>query len=399
MQRLFIPITLILLTLAVALYLPRGFSFNPPAPPVAPQPGVPETQGKRIEVVFALDTTGSMGGLIQAAKDKIWSIASTMAAADPAPEIAIGLVAYRDRGDDYVTRVFDLTTDLDAIYAQLIAFQADGGGDGPESVNKALDDALHAISWTERADTYRTLFLVGDAPAHMDYQGERRYPELARIAAARGIVINTIRCGAQADTGAQWQQIAQATQGHFFTVTQNGGAVAIATPFDARMAELSAQLDETRLGYGSKADKAAAQARREATAALQAKAPVAALARRGAFNTSAAGKANLFGSKDLIEDIERGAITLSAVPVEALPDALAELEPEARPAAIRARKARRDALRDQLKALSEERDAFLTKEAEAAPALAESLDYQIFEAVKEQGSERGLSYSERAPKL
>jgi hypothetical protein len=83
-----------------------------------------------------------MGGLIQAAKEKIWSIASTMAAAQPAPQIRMGLVAYRDRGDDYVTRVVDLTADLDSVYAALMQFEAGGGGDGPESVNQALADAL-----------------------------------------------------------------------------------------------------------------------------------------------------------------------------------------------------------------------------------------------------------------
>ena len=63
----------------------------------------------RIDVVFVLDTTGSMGGLIQAAREKIWSIATTMASAQSAPEIRMGLVAYRDRGDAYVTRVVDLS--------------------------------------------------------------------------------------------------------------------------------------------------------------------------------------------------------------------------------------------------------------------------------------------------
>src|SRR5881394_2481834 len=58
---------------------------------------------KRVEVVFVLDTTGSMGGLIAAAKEKVWSIASTLAQARQAPEISMGLVAYRDRGDAYVT--------------------------------------------------------------------------------------------------------------------------------------------------------------------------------------------------------------------------------------------------------------------------------------------------------
>ena len=47
-------------------------------------------------------------------------------------------MAYRDRGDEYVTKTFDLTNDIDAVYGQLRSFQAAGGGDEPESVNEAL---------------------------------------------------------------------------------------------------------------------------------------------------------------------------------------------------------------------------------------------------------------------
>src|SRR5262249_13818227 len=89
----------------------------------------PPTKTKRVEVVFVLDTTGSMGGLIAAAKEKIWSIASTLAQARQAPEISMGLVAYRDRGDAYVTQVIDLNQDLDSMYSKLMDFRADGGGD------------------------------------------------------------------------------------------------------------------------------------------------------------------------------------------------------------------------------------------------------------------------------
>jgi len=143
-------------------------------PPVAP-PLVNERP--KIEAVFVLDTTGSMSGLIQAAKEKIWSIASTMAAADPAPEIRIGLVAYRDRGDAYITKTVDLSSDLDSVYAELMDFRADGGGDGPESVNQALHDAVHGISWSQDGQAYRVVFLVGDAPPHMDYQDDVKYPD------------------------------------------------------------------------------------------------------------------------------------------------------------------------------------------------------------------------------
>ena len=97
-------------------------------------------QNHRIEVVFVLDTTSSMSGLIQAAKEKIWSIASTMASAQQNPDIKIGLVAFRDRGDTYVTKILNLSTDLDSMYAKLMDFRAQGGGDTPESVNQALHE-------------------------------------------------------------------------------------------------------------------------------------------------------------------------------------------------------------------------------------------------------------------
>lgn len=65
-----------------------------------------------VEVAFVLDTTGSMSGLIEGAKRKIWSIATSIVDANPDATIRMGLVAYRDIGDDYVTKTTDLTTDI-----------------------------------------------------------------------------------------------------------------------------------------------------------------------------------------------------------------------------------------------------------------------------------------------
>jgi Mg-chelatase subunit ChlD len=209
----------------------------------------------KVDVVFVLDTTGSMGGLIQTAKEKIWSIATTMASAQQAPEIRIGLVAYRDRGDAYVTRVVDLSPDLDSVYATLMDFQARGGGDTPESVNKALYDAVHNMSWSQEDQAYQAIFLVGDAPPHMDYN-EVRYPEIVASAKEKGIVINTIQCGEIPTTVEPWTQIASLSHGDFFQVEQAGGAVAFTTPYDEEIAKLSAKLDDTRLYYGTREQKA-----------------------------------------------------------------------------------------------------------------------------------------------
>src|SRR5215213_3973297 len=75
-----------------------------------------EEKKPEVEVVFCLDTTGSMGGLLEGAKQKIWAICNQIANGKPTPDLKVGLVAFRDRGDEYVTKVFDLTDDLDAIH-------------------------------------------------------------------------------------------------------------------------------------------------------------------------------------------------------------------------------------------------------------------------------------------
>jgi hypothetical protein len=84
-----------------------------------------------VEVAFALDTTGSMGGLIESAKRKIWSIATAIVDSNPDADIRMGLVAYRDIGEDYITRKIELTTDIQDLYANLLELKARGGGDWP----------------------------------------------------------------------------------------------------------------------------------------------------------------------------------------------------------------------------------------------------------------------------
>src|SRR5262245_7922842 len=104
---------------------------------------IPTPKKPAFEVVFCLDTTGSMNGLIDGAKLKIWGICNQILNGRPMPTLKVGLVAFRDKGDDYITKVYDLRDDLDEIYADLQTFQAAGGNDTPESVNQALDDAVN----------------------------------------------------------------------------------------------------------------------------------------------------------------------------------------------------------------------------------------------------------------
>ena len=221
---------------------------------VDPAPIVP-ADAPRIEAVFVLDTTGSMSGLIEGAKQKIWSIANQLASAQNGPQVRLGLIGYRDRGDHYVTRRFDLSEDVDALYAQLRQFSADGGGDGPESVNQALNEAVTRISWSADQGVYRVIFLVGDAPPHMDYSNDVPYPKSVELAKAKGIVVNAIQCGSDANTARVWRSIAESGQGAFSAIAQDGGMLAMTTPMDDELGRLNTELAGTAIGYGTAADK------------------------------------------------------------------------------------------------------------------------------------------------
>jgi uncharacterized protein YegL len=367
------------------------------APVRLPPPSQTPNGKPVVEVVFVLDTTGSMSGLIEAAKEKIWSIASTMARAQPTPEIRIGLVAYRDRGDDYVTRVVDLSADLDSMYATLMDFQANGGGDGPESVNQALDDAINRISWSQDGQAYRAVFLVGDAPPHMDYPDDVKYPQSIAAARHKGIVVNAIQCGGDGAAGNEWRQIASLGQGSFFSVDQAGSAVAVATPFDARLAELSARFDATRLYYGSDEERSEKAAKTAATEKLHAASTVASRARRAAFNASEAGKANQLGEGELVDDVASGRVELSAIDKKLLPAPLQAMAPAAQAAVIREAADKRKALASEIAALSRQREDFLEQEIAKTGGAKDSLDQKLYQAVREQAAVVGLSYEADAP--
>jgi len=379
-------------TVALFPYVRDTVAANSPAQLPLVVPELANKVKPRVEVVFVLDTTASMSGLIEAAKEKIWSIASTMASANQAPEVRMGLVAYRDRGDAYVTKVVDLSTDLDSMYATLMDFRAEGGGDGPESVNQGLYDAVHRVSWSHDENTYRVVFLIGDAPPHMDYNNDVHYPQTLKVAAERGIVVNAIQAGRHASTLKRWQNIAQLGYGSYFQVGQSGNAVAITTPFDDKLAKLSRKLDATRLYYGSEEEKAAKRVKVAAARKLHERASIASQARRGAFNISASGEANLLGEKELVDDIDSGRVDLKALAPEALPEPLQSLAPADRAVKVQELATERREVREQMVAISKKRDAFLKDKVEAIGGARGSLDRGLFDAVRKQAGKAGLSY-------
>lgn len=347
-----------------------------------------------VEVMFVLDTTSSMTGLIAAAKDKIWSIANTLASGDPAPHIRMGLVGYRDRGDAYVTVYTPLSSDLDAVYAKLMQFEAVGGGDTPESVNQALAEAVNRPQWRRGDAVYRVIFLVGDAPPKMNYQDDVKYPLSGVQAARKGIVINTIQCGNMAATRPIWQEIAQRGKGRYFQVAQSGSAVLYDTPYDEPIARLSRTLDDTRIYYGDAAHHENMASRKETADAIYSAASPAAVAKRTIFNSKSAGAKNFYGSQELVQAVASGEKKLAEIPKEELPVELQSMSDEALAAHIDARSKERKALQAKIDALAKKRqDDIQAKVAAQKDKGASSLDSKIYECIQAQAAPKGLEYT------
>ncbi len=353
-----------------------------------------EPQQPKIEVVFVLDTTGSMGGLIEGAKQKIWSIANAMATAKPTPEIRMGLVGYRDRGDAYVVTRTDLTSDLDEVYASLMAFQAGGGGDSPESVNEALHQAVTETPWSGDENVYRVIFLVGDCPPHMDYSDDVKYPESCKRAITNGIVINTIQCGAFPATEPIWQDIARKAEGRYFRVEQTGGAVVTSTPFDAELARLSTELDATRVFYGSAVVLGAQLERAEKADATAAAAPLPAQAERAVFNASKAGATNFLGIQELVNDIKEGSVQLADIKDEELPEPMQKMSPDERIQFIDQQADKRIQLQNRIEELSAKRATCIKEQIARQGSDAKAgFDAAMVECIQQQAGKKGIMLS------
>ncbi len=367
----------------------RPIATPQPAPIDVTAVPVVSQSAPRVEVAFVLDTTGSMSGLIDGAKQKIWSIANQLASGNPTPEVRMALVGYRDRGDDYVTRVHDLTDDIDAVYANLQAYSAGGGGDTPESVNQALHEAVNRLAWSSGDDVYRVIFLVGDAPPHLDYPDDVGFERSVRLARQRGIVVNTVQCGTMGHTTEIWQQIARVGGGTYAAIRQDGGMLAMATPMDEELAKLNRALSETVVPYGAAEERAELEAKRDRAA----EAPPATVASRLGFLSKLGGRVNA-GRADLVDAIASGATSLDDIAEPELPAELQALPAPAREAFVKEKLEARKQVQAKIDALSADRDTYVAAETARREASGEGdgFDAKVLESVRRQAASAGIVY-------
>jgi Mg-chelatase subunit ChlD len=374
-----------------------------PAPQQAKQQQAKQQQAKdsrpQIEVVFVLDTTGSMSGLLEGAKRKIYSIASRIAQGRPTPRLKVGLVAYRDVGDDYVTKRFDLSEDLDTVFSNLRGFQAGGGGDTPEHVGRGLGEAVSKLSWSQDREVMKVIFLVGDAPP-AERKDDWNFKHWAKRAKDKHIVVNTVRCGSDGETEVAWRFASKLTDGTFDSIDQSGGMVAVATPYDAELAKVNAELASKTLYTGKAEVQAANRARADAMASL---APEAAAERisymkktRAAAKPSGSAAPAAMAMESSAPEAVGGAVDLVTQPTalasvkdDELPAELKGLDKDARAAKVKQLAEEKKALEARAAKLAADRDAWTAKNVAEKE---DAFDANVMKGVKAQAAKHGLTY-------
>jgi Mg-chelatase subunit ChlD len=402
-QKLTFPLVIAMSCVAGIIYATNGTNYMDTKalrkPPVKQGEMLADSlANRRIQVVFALDATGSMSGLIAAAKEKIWSIASSLSQTKDGVQIEMGLVFYRDRGDEFVTKQVQLSANLDDVYRELMSISANGGGDSPESVNQGLWEAIDKMSWTDGKDAYKAIFLVGDQPPHMDYQQDVPYTESCKRAQQKDIVINTILMGGDGSAKKIWQEIAACAQGSFFQMDMDVNNVEVSTPYDAQISKISDQLENERMYYGDADARKKQKDKVEKANYITANSSDEVKSRRAEYNISASGSTAFYGDKELVHDYEKGLVDLAKLKPEELPEKLRNKTLAEQKAILDLAVAQRKEYLTQLKALSAQRQEYLDKELGRMDVdkVENSFNNQVFKSVQQQAGAKSIQIEGKA---
>ncbi len=173
-----------------------------------------------LDLVLVVDTTGSMVDEIAFLQKELIGITRGAARQAPGVSIRFGLVAYRDRGDDYVVRNYGFTPDPGQMAGWLRGLSADGGGDYPEAAAAGLRAGV-GLDW-RRGKGERLLIHVADAPPHEGDAAE--YLRAAKAAAEAGVQIFTLGAsGVAAESEYLMRQASVATGGRYLFLTDDSG--------------------------------------------------------------------------------------------------------------------------------------------------------------------------------
>jgi hypothetical protein len=357
---------------------------------VAAPPTTRPIASQDVDLAICLDTSGSMDGLIDSARQKLWAIVNELAKAQPKPNLRVALYHYGNDGLDaktgWVSQLSDLTADLDGIYSKLFALKTNGG---TEYVARVSVAAAEQLTWSVQKGALKIIVVAGNEAATQD--DKIKLKDACQLVAGKGIIINTIYCGDEA-SGRQtgWADAAAWADGQFAAIDANNGTVAVNTPFDKDLADLSGKLNTTYVGYGAKRE-AAAQQQAAMDSAAKSTAPAAA-AERAVTKSGALYRNSGWDLNDALAD---GTVKLADVKAEDLPEAMHGLDAAGREKYLQEKAKERADIQKQIQELGVKREAYVKAEmTKQGLSDKQSLDANLRNMIRQQATKNGFVFEE-----
>lgn len=346
----------------------------------------------KVQIAILLDTSGSMNGLIEQTKTQLWKVVNTFIEAKKAGQVPFVEVALYEYGNSrldhkahWVRQIQPLTRDLDQVSEDLFGLTTSGGD---EFCGAVITRATADLKWDPSPQVYKAIFIAGNEPFN---QGPIQPQEACREAIGKGVVVNTIHCGAEnVGLSGGWNTGQLIAEGSFLVINHNAAVAHISAPQDAQIMKLNTAINGTYIPYGKiGATKKNQQIEQDGNSVKKEKA--------GAHVQRAVTKAtsNYWNASwDLCDACHAGTVDWTKVKAADLPEAMRKLDIEGRKKYVAEHQAKRDALRKKIQELNKARTAFVARKGKEL-AQENTLDFAVAKTVREQAMKKGYQFEEK----
>ncbi len=345
-------------------------------------------QGPTVQIGILLDTSGSMRGLINQAKDQLWKIVNEVSKANRNNKdviIEVGLFEYGKSTlpsyEGFLQMLSPLTSDLDKVSEELFRLRTNGG---EEYAGKVILEAVNRFAWSTHRNDLKLLIIAGNEPFT---QGSVPYIEAIKKARRNDIIVNTIFCGdAYQGKREKWEDGAKRGDGKYFNINHNDRRRYIATPYDDDIIALGKKLNHTYLNYGNRAVREAKVANTRKQDANAKSLSKSSYIERNIVKSK---KQYTSASSDMVSAYMENVGSISQIDKKLLPDELKGKSQKEIKIIIEKKKSQRLTLQNKIRTLESKRDKFIASKSTKDN---NNLGAAIIKSIREQATKKGFKF-------
>ena len=379
----------ILIATALTACLALAKEIQPPAPVAEVTKVETVTDAPLVQIAVLLDTSGSMQGLIEQAKTQLWKLVNEFITAKQDGKTPVVQVALYEYGKDalkskehWIRQIQPLTRDLDTVSEELFALTTNGG---EEYCGAVIQRATLDLAWDANPKVYKAIFIAGN---ELFTQGPIDSKKSCKEAIAKGIIVNTIHCGGEAQGIAEhWNQGALLADGKYLVIDQNQAIVHIEAPQDKEIVRLNEELNKTYINYGAAAP--AAKARQVAQDSNAAAKPESGAQVQRTLTKASSNYLN--ATWDLVDASKSKDFDITKVKEADLPEEMKKMTVEERQAYLVKKTTERAEIQKKVLTLNKEREAYVATQRKES-AKNDTLDTAMVKALRTQAEKKGIAW-------